>query len=79
MLRNGSLTGSGMRSTPTSALDVMLILSPLHLFIKQEARQANNGLLRKWMLLYAELCEIRGLFFNEKVKSYWTTALTEAI
>jgi hypothetical protein len=32
----------GMRSTPTSALEVMLML---HLFIKQEARQAANVLL----------------------------------
>jgi hypothetical protein len=30
----------GMRSTPTSALEVMLMLP--HLFIKQEARQAAN-------------------------------------
>jgi hypothetical protein len=29
-----------MRSTPTSALEVMLMLPPLHLVIKQEARQA---------------------------------------
>jgi hypothetical protein len=28
------------RSTPTSALEVMLMLPTLHLFIKQEARQA---------------------------------------
>jgi hypothetical protein len=28
----------GMRSTPTSALEVMLVLPPLHLFIKQEVR-----------------------------------------
>jgi hypothetical protein len=34
-----------MRSTPTSALEVLLILPPLHLFIKQEARQAANILL----------------------------------
>jgi hypothetical protein len=38
------ITG-GMRSTPTSALEVMLMLPPLHLFIKQEARQAANILL----------------------------------
>jgi hypothetical protein len=38
------ITG-GMRSTPTSALEVMLMLPPLHLFIKQEARQAANRLL----------------------------------
>jgi hypothetical protein len=36
----------GMRSTPTSALDVMLMLPPLHLFIKQEAREGANRLLR---------------------------------
>jgi hypothetical protein len=35
----------GMRSTATSALDVMLMLPPLHLFIKQEARQAAYRLL----------------------------------
>jgi hypothetical protein len=35
------ITG-GMRSTPTSALEVTLML---HFFIKQEARQAANGLL----------------------------------
>jgi hypothetical protein len=40
------ITG-GMRSTPTSDLEVMLMFPPLHLFIKQEARQAVN---RKWML-----------------------------
>jgi hypothetical protein len=34
----------GMRSTPTS-LEVMLMLLPLHLFIKQEARQVANRLL----------------------------------
>jgi hypothetical protein len=34
-----------MRSTPTSGLEVMLILPPLHLLIKQEARQAANRLL----------------------------------
>jgi hypothetical protein len=38
------ITG-GMRSTPTSALEVMLMLPPLHVFIKQEARQAANRLL----------------------------------
>jgi hypothetical protein len=42
------ITG-GMRSTPTSALEVMswimLILPPLYLFIKQEARRAANSLL----------------------------------
>jgi hypothetical protein len=38
------ITG-GMRSTPTSALEVMLMLPPLHLFIKQEAIQAANRLL----------------------------------
>jgi hypothetical protein len=38
------ITG-GMRSTPTSALEVMLMLPPLHFFIKQEARQAANSLL----------------------------------
>jgi hypothetical protein len=35
-----------MRSSPTSALEVMLMLPPLNLFIKQEARQAANRLLR---------------------------------
>jgi hypothetical protein len=35
----------GMRSTLTSALKAMLMLPPLHLFIKQEARQAANRLL----------------------------------
>jgi hypothetical protein len=35
----------GMRSTPSSALEVMLMLPPLHLFIRQEARQAANRLL----------------------------------
>jgi hypothetical protein len=39
------ITG-GMRSTPMSALEVMLMLPPLHLFIKQEARQAANRLLK---------------------------------
>jgi hypothetical protein len=39
------ITG-GMRSSPMSALEVMLMLPPLHLFIKQEARQAANRLLR---------------------------------
>jgi hypothetical protein len=39
------ITG-GMRSTPTSALEVMLMLPPLHLFLKQEARLAANRLLR---------------------------------
>jgi hypothetical protein len=34
-----AITG-GMHSTPTSALEVMLMLPPLHLFIKQEVRQA---------------------------------------
>jgi hypothetical protein len=34
-----------MRLTPTSALEVMLMLPRLHLFIKQEARQAANRLL----------------------------------
>jgi hypothetical protein len=38
------ITG-GMRSTLTSALEVMLKLPPLHLFIKQVARQAANRLL----------------------------------
>jgi hypothetical protein len=38
------ITG-GMRSTPTSALEVMLMLMPSHLFIKEEARQAANRLL----------------------------------
>jgi hypothetical protein len=39
------ITG-GMRSTPTtSALEVMLMLPPLHLFIKLEARQVANRLL----------------------------------
>jgi hypothetical protein len=38
------ITG-GMRSTPTSVLEVMLMLPPLHLFIKQKARQAANRLL----------------------------------
>jgi hypothetical protein len=32
----------GMRSTSTSALGVMLMLSPLHLFIKQEARHVRS-------------------------------------
>jgi hypothetical protein len=35
----------GMRSTPMSALEVMVMLPSLHLFIKQEARQAANRLL----------------------------------
>jgi hypothetical protein len=34
-----------MRSTPSFALEVMLMLPPLHLFIKHEARQAANILL----------------------------------
>jgi hypothetical protein len=34
-----------MRSTPKSALEVMLMLPPLLLFIKQEARQEANRLL----------------------------------
>jgi hypothetical protein len=38
------ITG-GRRSTPKSALEVMLMLTPLHLFIKQEARQVTNRLL----------------------------------
>jgi hypothetical protein len=38
------ITG-GIRSIPTSALEVMLMWPPLHLFIKQEARQAANRLL----------------------------------
>jgi hypothetical protein len=38
------ITG-GMRSTPTSVLEVMLMLPPLYLFIKQEARQVANRLL----------------------------------
>jgi hypothetical protein len=38
------ITG-GMRSTPTSALEVMLMRPPSHLFIKQEARQTANRLL----------------------------------
>jgi hypothetical protein len=38
------ITG-GMRSTPTSALEVMLMLPPLHLFTKQEAIQVANILL----------------------------------
>jgi hypothetical protein len=38
------ITG-GMRSTPTSALKVMLMKPPSHLFIKQEARQTANRLL----------------------------------
>jgi hypothetical protein len=37
------ITG-GMRSTPTSALEVVLMLPPLHLFRKQEARRAANRL-----------------------------------
>jgi hypothetical protein len=53
MLRKVSLTcrmtclgiTGDMRSTPTSALEVMLMLPPLHLFIKQEARQVVNRLL----------------------------------
>jgi hypothetical protein len=40
------ITGA-MRSTPTSALKVMLMLPPLHLFIQQKARQAVNRLLGK--------------------------------
>jgi hypothetical protein len=36
----------GMRSTPVSALEVMLMVPPLHLFIKQEARQVANRLLQ---------------------------------
>jgi hypothetical protein len=39
------ITG-GMRSTPTSASEVMLILPSLHLFIKQEATEADNRQLR---------------------------------
>jgi hypothetical protein len=35
----------GMCSSPSSALGVMLMLPPSHLFIKQEARQAANRLL----------------------------------
>jgi hypothetical protein len=38
------ITG-GMRATLTSALEVMLMLPPLHLFIKQEAREVANRLL----------------------------------
>jgi hypothetical protein len=38
------ITG-GMRSTPTSALEVMLMLPPLQLVIKQEVRQAGDRLL----------------------------------
>jgi hypothetical protein len=38
------ITG-GMRSTPTSVIEVILMLPLLHLFIKQEARQAVNRLL----------------------------------
>jgi hypothetical protein len=38
------ITGD-MRSTPTSALEVMLMVPPLHLFIKQEVKQAANRLL----------------------------------
>jgi hypothetical protein len=38
------ITG-GMRSTPSSALEVMIMLPPLHLIIKQEIRKAANGLL----------------------------------
>jgi hypothetical protein len=38
------ITG-GMRSKPTSALEVMLMLPTSHLFIKQEARQVVNILL----------------------------------
>jgi hypothetical protein len=49
--------GNGMRSTPTSALEVLLMLPPLHLFIKQEARQAT----RKWMLFCAKFRALRGL------------------
>jgi hypothetical protein len=41
----GSGITGGMRSTPKSALEVMLMLPPLNLFIKQEARQAANRLL----------------------------------
>jgi hypothetical protein len=36
----------GMRATPTSALEIMLMLPPLYLFIKQEAGQAAHRLLR---------------------------------
>jgi hypothetical protein len=35
----------GMRTTPTSALEVTLMWSPLDLFIKQEARLVSNRLL----------------------------------
>jgi hypothetical protein len=38
------ITG-GMRSTPTSALEVMLMLPPLQLVIKQEVRQAADRML----------------------------------
>jgi hypothetical protein len=38
------ITG-GMRLTPTSTLEAILMLPPLYLLIKQEARQAANGLL----------------------------------
>jgi hypothetical protein len=38
------ITG-GMRSTPTFALEIMLIMPPLRLFIKQDARQVANILL----------------------------------
>jgi hypothetical protein len=37
------ITG-GMRSTPTSSLEAMLMLSPIHLFIRQAAnRLTRNG------------------------------------
>jgi hypothetical protein len=38
------ITG-GMRPKPTSALEVMFMLPPLHFFIKQEDRQATNRIL----------------------------------
>jgi hypothetical protein len=45
-LRAANLEELFWKRTPTSALEVMLMLASLHLFIKQEARQAANRLLR---------------------------------
>jgi hypothetical protein len=53
------ITG-GMRSTPTYALEVMLMLPPLHLFIKQDAIQVANTLLELLIRMTDEtpLCAI---------------------
>jgi hypothetical protein len=44
------ITG-GMRSTPTSALEVMLMLPPLHLFIKQKAKRLKDGYIENYLSL----------------------------